>query len=79
VEDDNDEVPIEEKGPRNLTNADVAAIVNLFNKQFEERFYRNVGKGIVKMAFHAALVIMAGFAAYDHFVTKAADSITKGH
>lgn len=45
---------------RNLTEADVEAIVSAF----EERFYLNIGKGFWSYVWKAILLVLIGIAGY---------------
>lgn len=56
--------------PRNLTDADVEAIVDRFNAQFEQTFYKNIGKGIWRFAWAGILAIVLALAAFGHFGSK---------
>lgn len=46
---------------RNLTDADVEAIVNAF----EKRFYLNLGKGVWSYVWKAIILIAIGIAGYS--------------
>ena len=45
---------------RNLTEADVDAILNAF----EKRFYTNLGKGVWELAWKAIVIVIAAIAGY---------------
>ena len=51
---------------RNLTDADVDAIVNALKKSVVEEFYADLGKGVwayVKKAFFVAVIAIAAYGA----------------
>lgn len=56
-----------EPAKRTLTDADIAALVDAFNNRFEENFYRNVGKGVWRLAWIGVLAVLAALAAFGHF------------
>jgi hypothetical protein len=53
--------------PRNLTDADVDALVSKFQDRFTRQFYLDLGKGVWKVAWQALVVIVILVAAYGHF------------
>jgi hypothetical protein len=53
--------------PRNLTDADVDAIVSKFQERFTRQFYLDLGKGVWKVAWQGAIAILILLAAYGHF------------
>lgn len=48
---------MEEEDKRNLTDADIRALVDELENRFEKRFYLNLGKGIWSIAWK---VVVAG-------------------
>ncbi|MRW88882.1 hypothetical protein GJ699_02670 [Duganella sp. FT80W] len=49
---------------RKLTDADVEAIVQLLDKKVTERFYSDLGRGVMGLVWKAIVVAIVGVAAY---------------
>lgn len=58
--------PRKVRGPeqRNLTDADVAAIVVALRKEMTETFYKDFGRGVWGILWKVSLVAIATIAAY---------------
>ena len=57
---------------RTLTDADVTAIVSAFEKRMTEKFYRDLGKGLIGLVWKgllAAMLFVAAYGAYRGNVT----------
>lgn len=52
---DDDEIPA---GPRNLTDADVVAIVVTLKRQVQNEFLRNLGKGFLGVVWSALIMLL---------------------
>lgn len=52
---------------RNLTDADVNAIVSAFETRMTEKFYRDLGKGLIGLAWKGLLGVMLFVAAYGAY------------
>lgn len=52
---------------RNLTDADVNAIVSAFETRMTEKFYRDLGKGLIGLAWKGLLGAMLFIAAYGAY------------
>lgn len=48
---------------RNLTDADIEAVLDAF----EKRFYLNIGKGFWSVVWKAILILLASIAAYGAY------------
>ncbi len=51
--------------PRNLTNADVEAIVKRLRESITQEFYEDLGKGLWAFVWKAVLMTMIGIAAVN--------------
>ncbi len=51
-------------GPRNLTDADVAAIIDGLSMRVKDEFYRDLGKGLWGFVWKCVVASMIGMAAY---------------
>jgi hypothetical protein len=51
---------------RNLTDADVVAIVDLMQKRWTEQFYQNIGQGVMKRVRDFMIVVLIAVAAYGY-------------
>lgn len=52
---------------RTLTDADVQAIVSAFERRMTEKFYRDLGKGLLGLAWKGLLGAMLFIAAYGAY------------
>jgi hypothetical protein len=53
---------------RNLTDADVDAIVMALKEEMTNTFYKDLGRGVWGVFWKAAIFVVLGFAAYGHFI-----------
>jgi len=49
---------------RNLTEADVNAIVDALEERISKKFYLDIGQGVWSMAWKTIIVLIIGIAAY---------------
>jgi hypothetical protein len=55
---------MEEGNNRTLTDDDIAAIVKGLEHRLEDRFYKDVGRGVWAVVWKGLLMAMIGLAAY---------------